>query len=84
MFWLQMMQLFSKIVLDDCMWLCSIIMFRGNISFLRDSTSNYVSVSECIYVSMQKKVAMERSLRIKITPEFLELTMRSFRGIIFV
>ena len=33
---------------------------------------------------MQKKVAMKRSLRIKITPEFLELRMRNFQGIIFL
>ena len=84
MFWLQMMQLFSKIVLDDCMWLCSIIMFWGNISFQRDSSTKCVSVSEWMYVSMQKKVAMERSLQIKITPEFLELRMRNFQGIIFI
>ena len=84
MFWLQMMQLFSKIVLDDCMWLCSIIMFGGNISFQRDSTSKCVSVSEWMYVSMHKKVAMERSSWIKITPEFLELRMRNLQGIIFI
>ena len=84
MFWLQMMQLFSKILLDDCMWLCSIIMFRGNISFQRDSTSRWVSVSEWMYVYMQKKVAMERFLRIKIIPEFLKLRMRNFQSIIFI
>ena len=32
-----------------------------------------------MYVSMQKKVTMERSLWIKITPEFLELRMQNSR-----
>ena len=76
--------IFSKIVLDDCMWLCSMIMFRGNVSFQRDSTSRWVSVSEWMYLSMQKKVAIECYLRIKIIPEFLQLRMRNFQGIIFI
>ena len=41
-------------------------------------------VSEWVYVTMQKKVAMKRSLRIKITPQFLELRMRNFHEYYFL